>query len=97
MTGTASPPSDHRDGLILGVDPGLRATGYGLIAQNGNDIEAIDFGVSLSLRLPLSERLATLFSVCGCNRDTAGLPSSSRLSQPMRIGMAIGGRVLASV
>jgi crossover junction endodeoxyribonuclease RuvC len=63
MTDRASPPSDHRGALILGVDPGLRVTGYGLIAQNGNDVEAIDFGcIAVDPRLPLSERLAMLFS-----------------------------------
>ena len=48
--------------LILGIDPGTRAMGFGLIACRGDALEAIDYGCfAVSPRLPLTERLAVLF------------------------------------
>lgn len=48
--------------LILGVDPGTRITGYGLIRLNGRDYETIDFGC---IRPPVNcithERYLTIF------------------------------------
>ena len=31
--------------LVLGIDPGSRAAGYGLVAADGNRLTAIDYGV----------------------------------------------------
>ena len=81
--------------LILGVDPGLRVTGYGLIAQNGSTIEAVDFGCfTVDPQLPLPERLATLF---GCLQDIIArhAPSEVAVEQPFvatnaRSALAIG-------
>jgi crossover junction endodeoxyribonuclease RuvC len=76
-------PTAARDGvLILGVDPGLRVTGYGLIAQSGNAIAAVDYGCfAVDPRLPLSERLATLF---GALQDVIArhAPSEVAIEQP---------------
>ncbi len=48
------------DGLIvLGVDPGLSVTGYGLITIEGNDFRSLDFG---AIRLP--QRLAHPDRLC---------------------------------
>lgn len=76
-------PTDARNGaLILGIDPGLRVTGYGLIAQSGDAIEAVDFGCFVgNPRLPLSERLAALF---GSLQDVIArhAPSEVAIEQP---------------
>jgi crossover junction endodeoxyribonuclease RuvC len=48
--------------IILGVDPGSRATGYGLVAAQGDQIFHVDSGyISLSGQLPHSRRLARIY------------------------------------
>jgi crossover junction endodeoxyribonuclease RuvC len=48
--------------IILGVDPGTRITGYGLIALNPEGMEPLDFGcIRPPPDLPLSERYRILF------------------------------------
>jgi crossover junction endodeoxyribonuclease RuvC len=63
-------PVSHRLGMqrnserIIGVDPGLNVTGYGLVERNGLETKLVEAGV---IRLPRSEgtnlplRLETLF------------------------------------
>jgi crossover junction endodeoxyribonuclease RuvC len=82
MADRANPTAARNGALILGVDPGLRVTGYGLIVQSGNTIEAVDFGCfAVNPRLPLPERLATLF---GCLQDVIArhAPSEVAIEQP---------------
>lgn len=46
---------------ILGVDPGLRKTGWGIIEKNGQTLRYIACGtIKPNDKLPLSERLAVL-------------------------------------
>ncbi|HEY4255195.1 MAG TPA: crossover junction endodeoxyribonuclease RuvC [Chlamydiales bacterium] len=48
--------------IILGIDPGTRITGYGLIRLNGSSIEPIDFGcIRPPATLSLAERYRILF------------------------------------
>ncbi len=48
---------------ILGIDPGLRATGWGVIARSGARISHVGHGViRIDTALPLAERLAGIFS-----------------------------------
>lgn len=48
--------------LILGVDPGTRVTGYGLIRINGKDYETVDFGcIRPPLKLIAHERYLAIF------------------------------------
>ncbi len=48
---------------ILGIDPGLRHTGWGMIETHGNKLRHLASGViSPKPSLPLSERLQTVFS-----------------------------------
>ncbi len=52
----------HQPGGILGIDPGSRQTGYGIVTTNGYDIVCEHYGcIRLPSVLPLPERLA-LFS-----------------------------------
>lgn len=51
---------------ILGIDPGSRATGYGLIEKQGNRLRHIDNGVILTGgEAPLSERLGIIYRELG--------------------------------
>lgn len=48
--------------IILGVDPGSRATGYGLVAAEGDRLVHVDSGcISLAAPLPHSRRLAKIY------------------------------------
>ena len=48
--------------VILGVDPGSRATGYGLVAADGDQMFHLDSGfISLPSHLPHSQRLAKIY------------------------------------
>lgn len=47
---------------ILGIDPGLAATGYGLINKTGNRISIIDYGcITTDKDMPSPQRLEKLF------------------------------------
>jgi crossover junction endodeoxyribonuclease RuvC len=47
--------------LVLGIDPGSRRTGWGLIEIAGSELRCADYGViSLPQKAPLSERLPRL-------------------------------------
>lgn len=47
---------------VLGVDPGLTATGYGVVEQAGSRLLPLDFGVVRTVASqPLSERLETIY------------------------------------
>lgn len=51
---------------ILGIDPGTAATGFGLVAQRGNRLELVEFGVVRTSRdLELHERLCLIFDTIG--------------------------------
>ena len=51
---------------ILGIDPGSRATGYGIIAKNGNRLYYVTCGViRLGAKYSFSDRLKIIFdSLC---------------------------------
>ena len=52
--------------LILGLDPGSRHTGYGLVDHRGDRLRALDLGViSCRARDPLPARLAFLAATLG--------------------------------
>lgn len=47
--------------LVLGVDPGTAATGYGLLRKNGDSLSLVDHGVITTVpQTPLPERLRTI-------------------------------------
>ena len=47
--------------IILGVDPGSRITGYGLIRSEGRLLEYLDSGCIRVGEKPMAERLQTIF------------------------------------
>ena len=47
--------------IVLGIDPGISVTGYGLVRLEGRDHTLIDFGaIRTSNRLPRGERLLAI-------------------------------------
>ena len=48
--------------ITLGIDPGSRRTGWGVVHLEGSSARAVDYGViRLSERLPLAERLHRIY------------------------------------
>ncbi len=47
--------------IILGIDPGSRITGYGVIAWNGNRVSFVDCGMIKPDAEPLPERLQFIY------------------------------------
>jgi crossover junction endodeoxyribonuclease RuvC len=48
--------------LVLGIDPGLATTGYGLVREAGGQLEAVAYGVVRTpAKRPLVERLQQLY------------------------------------
>ena len=63
MSTQPSAPDPER---VLGVDPGLVRTGYGLIAVRGNSMDYIDCGtIRTDPETPMPERLLTIFNGLG--------------------------------
>ena len=51
---------------LLGLDPGLRATGWGIIDANGNHLSAVSNGtIRAQEDAPLAERLHHIFTALG--------------------------------
>jgi crossover junction endodeoxyribonuclease RuvC len=47
--------------IVLGIDPGTAALGYGIVDRNGSGLRAVDFGcLTTSADLPLPERLVRI-------------------------------------
>ena len=52
----------YNNSLILGVDPGLEKTGYGLIKVDGNEEKLVEGGVVRSkVGIPVEDRLVSIF------------------------------------
>lgn len=50
--------SDKRQVTILGIDPGLAATGFGVIEKQGSRLKLIDYGcIKTKVQLPTEKRL----------------------------------------
>ncbi|MDI6735144.1 MAG: crossover junction endodeoxyribonuclease RuvC, partial [bacterium] len=48
--------------IVLGIDPGLATTGYGIIKSHNKKLEVINFGCLLTRAgLPLGARLLTIY------------------------------------
>lgn len=48
--------------IILGIDPGTKALGYGLIAKNGREWHHVDNGVIIPESASLPERLQAMYT-----------------------------------
>jgi crossover junction endodeoxyribonuclease RuvC len=43
--------------IILGIDPGLEKIGYGIVNRQGSKLQVIDFGLILTPRIALPDRI----------------------------------------
>ena len=89
---------------ILGLDPGLRHTGWGIIDAVGNRLSHVADGVvSAPVNLPLGERLAALFRQLGevlerFSPDEAAVEETfvnKNASSTLKLGVARGVVLLA--
>ena len=48
--------------MILGIDPGSRVTGFGLINSNGNKIDHVEYGCIRTSDSEMQTRLKTIFT-----------------------------------
>lgn len=49
--------------IIIGIDPGTRVTGYGIIRQQGSSYVALDYGcIAPPVKVKLSERYLIIFN-----------------------------------
>lgn len=56
--GNRQPAADDRPRIVLGIDPGTRAAGYGAVAAGAGRMEMVDCGAVCAPRsAPLAERL----------------------------------------
>jgi crossover junction endodeoxyribonuclease RuvC len=81
--------------VILGVDPGTRATGWGVVTVAGDSARALACGViSVPGRQPIEQRLEHIFSELG-DLIAKYLPAVMAIEQPFvganaRSAMAVG-------
>lgn len=88
---------------ILGVDPGSRNTGYGIVDTEGNRIRYVAHGVIAAGNGEFTERLATLFSALGeliaqHRPDCAAMEDvfmSRNAASALKLGQARGALVVA--
>jgi crossover junction endodeoxyribonuclease RuvC len=51
--------------IVLGIDPGSRRCGYGVVARRGTRLELVESGVLAPGELPVAERLARILDGLG--------------------------------
>src|SRR5438046_6538017 len=67
---TKSSPASRAEMRVLGLDPGSRRTGWGIIERRGNHYTAVAFGqASVAASLPLPNRLHALAECIGTIMD----------------------------
>ena len=89
--------------LILGIDPGSRVTGFGLIISNGNKLEYVNSGCIKTQTKLLPERLKIIFDqLCGvieCHQpEQAAIEEvfmGKNASSALKLGQARGAAMVA--
>ena len=81
--------------LVLGVDPGLATTGYGLVRKIGGEIRAVAYGVvTTSAKRPLGERLQRIYqelsALIQLHRPDEGAVEELFFSRNVRTAMSVG-------
>lgn len=88
---------------LLGIDPGLRSTGWGVISVNGNNLQHVANGaVQPDHRLPDADRLAVIYKdladvISDFSPDRAAVEQifvAKSASSALRLGMARGVGIL---
>lgn len=96
-----------QDRIILGIDPGTRVTGYGLVKVSGRQTVALDYGcIRPPAALKLSERYHILFNAVEALLDkhrpqvlaveTQFYSSKTSVQSMIKLGMARGVAMLAA-
>jgi crossover junction endodeoxyribonuclease RuvC len=89
--------------MVLGIDPGTRKTGYGVVRKDGSRLTRIDSGViRLNEKAPLEERLPDLYDrlnqiIVANGPDQGAIESlffSKNASSALKLGHARGVIVL---
>lgn len=80
---------------VIGIDPGIETTGYGIIDSNGHDHSAVTFGtISPPRGKPLYERLAYLYGelkeVIGENSPEEMAVEQAFFSKNARTALVLG-------
>ena len=89
--------------VILGIDPGSRVTGFGLIISSGNKLEYVNSGCIKTQSKLLPERLKTIFDqLCGvieCHQpEQAAIEEvfmGNNASSALKLGQARGAAMVA--
>jgi crossover junction endodeoxyribonuclease RuvC len=90
--------------IVLGIDPGMAETGYGVIAVEGSQMRALDHGVVVThARLPAARRLAAVHGriaeLIECHRPAAAALEDLYVGANPRTILSVGqarGAVLAA-
>src|SRR4030043_1744751 len=81
---------------ILGIDPGTRVMGWGVVENDGDALSLVDFGaITVPERLPIGERLRRLYDellkVIQKYRPDAVAVEQPFVAKNVRTALAIGG------
>jgi crossover junction endodeoxyribonuclease RuvC len=85
--------------IVLGIDPGTRKTGYGVVRRDGNRLTRIDSGViRLNDKIPMEDRLPELYDslnriIVANGPDQGAIESlffSKNASSALKLGHARG-------
>ena len=99
MTASSSPT------IIMGIDPGTKITGYGLIKLQNNQIETIDFGcIKPPYSKTLHERYLIIFNgiealIKKYNPDSVAIETQfvqKNVQTTLKLGMARGVSIIAA-
>ncbi|MBN2025282.1 MAG: crossover junction endodeoxyribonuclease RuvC, partial [Actinobacteria bacterium] len=91
--------------IIMGIDPGLASTGYGVVEKEGGRLRSIAYGgISTSSRKPLSVRLDKIYKEVKGLIERYGpdlvvleeLFFNTNVRSAMVVGQARGGIILAA-
>ena len=91
--------------IVLGVDPGIANTGYGIVRSEGSRLDAIQYGViETAAAAPLEQRLTEVFADIGDMIDRFQVDSvavedlyfGANTSSAMSVGQARGVVLLAA-
>ncbi|GGY65900.1 crossover junction endodeoxyribonuclease RuvC [Cellvibrio zantedeschiae] len=91
--------------LILGIDPGSRKTGFGIINANGNKTEYVTSGVIRIPEVELSERLKIIFNsitqiinqYCPQEMAIEQVFMAKNAASALKLGQARGAAIVAAV
>lgn len=91
--------------IVLGIDPGTRITGYGVVSKEGSKITAIDFGcIRPPPTLPIEQRYLAIFNGVDALIEKYGPFAvavetqfvQKNIQSAIKLGMARGAVVLAA-